>query len=142
MSISNDWPSTGPDDPLHRRKHQPALRRARELCLSLPATAEKIARGHQPVITSGGKNFAIFRRADSRPNVCFSTPPGMQETLMKQDPERYFVPAYMGVRGWTGVRLDNDVDWDMLEQVARESHAWAVPARKLAKSPSRPRRAK
>jgi hypothetical protein len=49
-----DWPSTGPDDPLHRRKHERALKRVRAFCISLPDAAEKISRGHMPIFTSRG----------------------------------------------------------------------------------------
>ena len=27
-------------------------------------------------------------------------------------PDRFFVPPYVGGRGWLGVRLDVTVDWD------------------------------
>ena len=128
------WPSTGPDDPLHRRRHANALRRIYDMCTALPNTEEKISRGHTPIITSGGKNFAIFWRADSRPNICLSVEPGAQGVLVGADPERYFVPAYMGVRGWVGVRLDNDVDWPTLGKLIEESHAFAAPKRKVAAS--------
>lgn len=132
MTIATDWPSTGPDDPLHRSRHQRTLQRVRALCLSLPNTAEKIARGHQPVITVGGKNFCIFWRADARPNVCFTAAPGVQDLLVRRDSERYFVPAYMGVRGWIGVRLDGKVDWPALEQIARDAHEFSAPRPKAA----------
>jgi predicted DNA-binding protein (MmcQ/YjbR family) len=134
VATVNDWPATGPDDPLHRRAHQKVLRRVREFCLAKPQTAEKQSRGHIPVITVGGKNFCIFWRADGRPNVCFSTPPGMQQVLVREDPERYFVPAYMGVRGWVGIRLDVDVDWAALENVANESYSFAAPQPKASKT--------
>jgi hypothetical protein len=125
MSVVRDWPATGPDDPLHRRKHRADLERARAICLALTDTAEKITRGHLPVITAAGKNFAIFWRADARPNVCFAAPLGVQEALVDADPERYFVPAYMGVRGWVGARLDGAIDWDAIERLARDGHATA-----------------
>jgi predicted DNA-binding protein (MmcQ/YjbR family) len=127
------WPSTGPDDPLHRAKHRKAIRRAYEACVALANTDVKISRGHTPVVTVGGKNFAIFWRGDARPSVCLNVPPGAQGVLAKADPERYFVPAYMGVRGWIGVRLDNDVDWETLERLIDESHAHAAPPPKAAK---------
>ena len=94
---------------MHRPKHRKVLGRVREMCLALPDTAEKISRGHIPVITVKGKNFAMLWRADGRPNVCLSVPPGAQGVLVEADPDRYFVPAYVGVRGWVGVRLDGEV---------------------------------
>jgi predicted DNA-binding protein (MmcQ/YjbR family) len=120
-----DWPATGPDDPLQKRAYQAALRRVRDFCLDMADTDEKLQRGHIPVITVKGKNFCIFWRADGRPNVCFSAPPGAQDALVRGDPQRYFVPAYMGVRGWVGIRLDFAVDWDELKAIARESYEWA-----------------
>lgn len=139
MSIERDWPSTGPEDPLHRAKHQTALRRVRELCLAMPGTAEKISRGHQPVITVGGKNFCIIWRADARPNVCFTAAPGVQDLLVRKDPERYFVPAYMGVRGWIGVRLDGKVNWAELEEIAHDSHAFTSAGQRPAAAKKAPR---
>jgi hypothetical protein len=77
--MSIDWPSTGPDDPLHRRKHEKALKRARAYCLTLPHAAEKISRGHMPVFTSSGKNFAIVARGDSRPSLWIAAASGAQK---------------------------------------------------------------
>jgi hypothetical protein len=37
--------------------------------------------------------------------------------LVEADPGRYFVPPYVGHRGWIGVYLDVEVDWPMLEQL-------------------------
>ena len=133
------WPSTGPDDPLHRRKHAKAIRRAYDMCTALPNTSEKISRGHTPIIMSGGKNYAIFWRADSRPNLCLNVEPGAQSVLVNADPERYFVPAYMGVRGWVGVQLDNDVDWPTLQRLIEEAHAFSAPGKKPAARKKRAR---
>jgi hypothetical protein len=133
VSIARDWPSTGADDPLHKRSHQKALRRVRELCLTMPDASEKMMRGHIPTITVGGKNFCIFWRADGRPNVCFNAGFDAQETLVAMDPSRYFVPAYMGVRGWVGARLDGEVDWETVEQLALDAHRHAAPAPKASR---------
>ena len=66
----------------------------------------------------------------SRPNLCLNVEPGAQGVLVGADPDRYFVPAYMGVRGWVGVQLDNDVDWPTLQRLIEESHAFAAPKKK------------
>ena len=40
-------------------------------------------------------------------------PRELQEALISGGPERFFVPPYVGHRGWVGLRLDlPDVDWD------------------------------
>ena len=49
-------------------------------------------------------------------------PTGVQRRLVADDPDRYFVPPYVGGRGWVGVRLDvPDLDWDRVEQVVRDA---------------------
>jgi predicted DNA-binding protein (MmcQ/YjbR family) len=40
----------------------------------------------------------------------------------------------MGVRGWIGVRLDRDVDWDALAELAQESHQLSRPQPKARRS--------
>jgi predicted DNA-binding protein (MmcQ/YjbR family) len=124
-----DWPSTGPDDPLHRAEHVRALTRLRAFCLSLPNSGEKISRGHTPIFTSGGKNFAIVARGQSRPSAWLAAPPGAQEVLASAEPERYYVPPYVGGRGWIGAWLDVDIDWPALEGLLREAHEFVSPKR-------------
>jgi hypothetical protein len=127
MNTNLDWPSTGPDDPLHRPKHAHALERVRKFCLALPDAAEKISRGHSPVFTSGGKNFATVARGDSRPSLWLAAAPGAQAVLIEADPVRYFRPAYVGGRGWVGAWLDVDVDWPTLEGLLHDAHQLAAP---------------
>ena len=43
--------------------------------------------------------------------VWLAMPLGAQEALVYQDPERFFVPPYVGARGWVGVRLDGRPSW-------------------------------
>jgi hypothetical protein len=56
-------------------------------------------------------------RASARSIICLALPevterPWQQADLVAQEPERFFVPPYVGHNGWIGVRLDTDVDWD------------------------------
>ena len=55
-----------------------------------------------------------------------------QRRLVKEDPDSFFVPAYLGARGWIGIRLDLDeVDWDTVSELARRAYQDIAP-RKLA----------
>jgi hypothetical protein len=121
-----DWPSTGPDDPLHRPKHARALKRVRAFCLALPDAAEKISRGHMPIFTARAKNAVCVARGEGRPSLWVRAAPGVQDLLTSADPGRYFVPAFVGGRGWVGVWLDTGVDWGALEDLLRDAHQLAL----------------
>jgi hypothetical protein len=59
--------------------------------------------------------------------------------LVESDPERFFVPPYVGHRGWVGVRLDRDLDWETVVGVLEGAYAAVAPAalvrRAAAESP-------
>ena len=55
-----------------------------------------------------------------------------QRRLISDDPASFFVPAYLGARGWVAIRLDLDeVDWDTVSELARRAYQDLAP-RKLA----------
>lgn len=55
-----------------------------------------------------------------------------QRRLVKDDPTSFFVPAYLGSRGWIAIRLDLDeVDWETVSELARRAYQETAP-RKLA----------
>jgi hypothetical protein len=56
--------------------------------------------------------------------VWLAMPLGAQEALVHRDPGRFFVPPYVGKRGWVGVRLDGRPSWRVVEDVVREAHAF------------------
>ena len=47
--------------------------------------------------------------------------------LVDADPERFFVPSYVGHRGWLGLRLDRELDWDELAGIAEDAYAEVAP---------------
>ena len=55
----------------------------------------------------------------------------MQRSLVEADPERFFVPPYVGHRGWLGVRLDRGLDWDELAGICEDAYAQVAPRRLL-----------
>lgn len=55
-----------------------------------------------------------------------------QRRLVKDDPISFFVPAYLGSKGWIAIRLDLDeVEWDTVSELARRAYQDIAP-RKLA----------
>lgn len=69
---------------------------------------------------------------DGRLALWCKAAPGAQEVLIQADPERFFVPPYVGKQGWIGVRLDRPpVDWRFLESLIIEAYVLQAP-RKLA----------
>ena len=56
----------------------------------------------------------------------------MQADLVETDPERFFRPPYVGGRGWIGVRLDGDVDWDEVSAICEDAFRTVAPKRAIA----------
>ena len=55
-----------------------------------------------------------------------------QRRLVRDDSESFFVPAYLGAKGWIAIRLDLvEVDWDLVDELARRAFQSIAP-RKLA----------
>ena len=55
-----------------------------------------------------------------------------QRRLVKDDPTSFFVPAYLGSKGWIAIRLDlEEVDWETVSELARRAYQDVAP-RKLA----------
>jgi hypothetical protein len=56
-----------------------------------------------------------------------AAPPGAQEALVAADPDRYFRPPYVGPRGWLGVRIDQDPDWDEIAEIVQDAYRQVAP---------------
>jgi predicted DNA-binding protein (MmcQ/YjbR family) len=103
----------------------------RRMCMAFPEAAEKPFAGHDPPAWRiRDKMFAMVATGDGRVSVWFKGAPGAQDVLVGGDPERFFVPPYVGSKGWIGVRLDVDgVDWDLVEELVDESYRMIAPKR-------------
>jgi predicted DNA-binding protein (MmcQ/YjbR family) len=85
-----------------------ALALVRGICLALPDTEEKIAWG-SPTFRVHGRLFVMFtndHHGDGRIAIWIAAPPGAQQDLVAANPKHFFVPPYVGVGGWVGIRLD------------------------------------
>ena len=105
------------------------LPRLRALCLALPEVTEKVSHGEPTWFVR--KTFVMYADHHHDDRVAFwcAAPPGAQEELVAADPERFFRPPYVGGRGWLGVRLDRDPDWDEIAEIVRDAHREVAPKR-------------
>ncbi|MPZ99868.1 MAG: MmcQ/YjbR family DNA-binding protein [Dehalococcoidia bacterium] len=82
------------------------------------------------------KNFAYYlddHHGDGRVAINCKAPAGAQGELCAAEPERYYVPKYLGHRGWVGLFLDSDdVDWDEVEDLLRDAYRMTAPKRLAA----------
>jgi hypothetical protein len=107
------------------------LERVRQLCLAFPRTAERLSHGEPTWFAGGRASFVMYadHHHDDREAFWAAAPDGVQAALVADDPERYFRPPYVGMRGWVGVYLDvPDIDWDRVEVVVED--AWRCVAGK------------
>lgn len=112
----------------------PTIQRLRELCLALPSAFEKEAWGECTFRVTGGSMFAMTdnnHHGSKHIAVWLKTPRDLQEMLVSADAKRFFVPPYVGPKGWLGVRLDYKVDWKELAELLQDAHALAAPKRLL-----------
>ena len=102
--------------------------RLRAICLALPVAVEKEAWG-DPTFRVRDRIFAMEKRGDGRVSVWCKAPPGIQAVLVGADPGRFFVPPYVGPKGWVGMRLDRRPDWDEVATLVRRSYRLIAPRR-------------
>lgn len=100
--------------------------RLREICLALPEAVEKETWG-EATFRVRDKIFVVAGVGDERTSMSCKAPPGAQEILVGSDPKRFFRPAYVGHRGWVGVRLDGRTDWDQVADLVEESYRMTAP---------------
>jgi hypothetical protein len=108
------------------------LNRVRGLCLGLPETSERLSHGAPTFFVLEKKAFLMVltnHHGDERLAIWCAAPEGMQRTLVEADPKRFFVPPYVGHRGWLGVRLDRELDWNELAGIAEDAYADVAPAK-------------
>jgi hypothetical protein len=111
------------------------LRRVRALCLALPETSERLSHGSPTFFVRGKRAFLMVlqnHHGDGRFAVWCAAPDGVQQQLADADPETFFVPPYVGHRGWLGVRLDRRLDWNQLAGIIEDAYAEVAPAKLVA----------
>lgn len=106
------------------------IERVRRICMALPEATEQEAWG-EPTFRVRKKIFAMLASAGNhhgagRQSLWCAAPLGVQEIVIRGEPEKYFVPPYVGVKGWIGIRLDA-VDDDELRSQVVQSYCKIAP---------------
>jgi hypothetical protein len=101
------------------------LVRFTKICLAFP-NAERTDQGMHAKFTVKKKTFAYFvndHHGDGIIGVMCKVLPGDNVALIKADPRRFYMPAYVGPRGWVGLRLDvGRVNWSEVQELAKGSY--------------------
>lgn len=111
------------------------VERLRRICLALPEVTERVSHGEPSWFVRDKRQFVSL--ADHHHHIEHLTfwcaaGPGVQSMLVAEAPGRYFVPPYLGHRGWLGVYLDVPQDWDELEELVIDAYRLVAPKRLAA----------
>jgi predicted DNA-binding protein (MmcQ/YjbR family) len=120
---------------------------AQLICLSFPESEEFLSHGAPNFRIKKGKIFALFadrHHGDAVASLWLNAPPGAQAAWVEQGTNihalsakasktrpqgTYFVPPYLGPRGWLGVRLDQDLPWPHIYDLVHEAYGYTAAAK-------------
>ena len=106
-----------------------ALERVRRICVALPECEERLSHG-EPTFFVHKKVFAMFannHHNDGHVAVWIPAGPGLQAMMIRDAPEIFFKPPYVGARGWIGVELSPIGDEELTDLIR---NAWHLVAPK------------
>jgi predicted DNA-binding protein (MmcQ/YjbR family) len=108
------------------------LKKLSDICLGLPEAARRDRNDHADFRVRG-KVFAYFlnnHHGDNIVSVCCKTALGENVDRASREPERFYLPAYIGPRGWFGLRLDGEsIDWAEVRNLVELSYGLSAPKR-------------
>jgi phosphoribosylglycinamide formyltransferase-1 len=110
--------------------------RVTAICRALPGADHTDTREHTTYRVCG-KVFAYFledHHGDGIVSVCVKSKLGENLDRARREPERFYLPAYIGPRGWFGFRLDRGrVRWNEVAEVIERSYRLTAPKTLLKK---------
>lgn len=131
MTINDD--NSGARNTAWRQQDLAALRDRVRSAAQFPGVKVEEAHGHLG-FTVGGKRFAWFlvdHHDDGHLALVLKAPLGDQDALVGTR-RGYFIPSYLGSRGWIGIDLAHSArpDWDEIRDLIEQ--AWRMTASKTA----------
>ena len=114
------------------------LSRLTKICLALPE-AERRYNGSHAAFLVRKRTFAYFlndHHGDGIVSVAGKALPRDNVVLAAAQPARFYLPAYIGPRGWIALRLDNGkVDWGEVAELVTCSYCLLAPKRLVNLAP-------
>jgi predicted DNA-binding protein (MmcQ/YjbR family) len=105
------------------------------VCAAFPQVDVEVVGDQHLAFRINKKTFAYYlfdHHGDGRIAFCFKSNLSEQRRQVRDDPEDFFVPPYLGSKGWIAIRLDSgEVDWEIVTDFARRAYQALAP-RKLA----------
>ena len=108
------------------------VERVRALCLNQPKATERISHGEPAWFVGKAPQFVTLadHHHDDRLAFWAAAPPGAQQDWVRRDPVRFFVPPYVGGRGWIGVYLDVEQDWNDIADIVDDAYRTVATPRR------------
>ena len=120
---------------MRQTEKESRLERLSGVCLALPEATREDS-GRHAAFRVRRRTFAYWlddHHGDGIVGLVCKARWGEAEALVAADPERFYTPAYLGPRGWVGLRLDGaEVDWTEVTDVVTESYLLVAPKRLAA----------
>ena len=109
------------------------LERLTKIAEALPEVTCERQLQHATFLVAGKKKFAYFlndHHGDGIIAVSTRAAAGENTELVASDPDRFYLPAYLGPRGWVALRLDRGrVDWTEVSEIVTDGYLLAAPKR-------------
>lgn len=106
------------------------LIRVREIALAFPEVNERLSHSAPTFFIRDKKTLCHFHdnhHDDGRLCLWVPAPAGVQDELVRLEPDRFFVPPYVGHRGWIGVMLNVEPDWDEVTGILEDAYRHVAP---------------
>jgi hypothetical protein len=115
-----------------KQSRQERLDALTKICLALPEAGREDKGSHCAFLV-GKRTFAYYlndHHGDGIISVCCKVLPGENSALVESAPRRFFLPAYIGSRGWIGLRMDlATLNWTEVKELILASYTQIAPKR-------------
>ena len=92
--------------------------------------------GRRAAFLVQGKTFAYYlddHHGDGIVALVCKMAAGENAVLIAADPHTFYLPSYVGPKGWVAMRLDKGVNWDLAGELVSESYELIAPKRPAAR---------